>query len=238
MNEDNFYSDNSYGLLKCIWMASNVIEYKLCDKKFDCENCRFDKVMRNYGENEMQTNNILSAVNLVERRLKSIKYDEKFIYLKHCFIIKQVLPNTYYLGVNPLFISFLDHVGIIMDFSQSRSILSGQPVVQFFGEWGTSSLTAPMNFSIYDKVNNPADDLAKSKWIAIIGAIEQEVSAGRIEHSEWQVLQKKSFGIVEEIKSNYPEVGLTMLDGGDQVKYLHQLVGREKYVGILQALIS
>lgn len=239
MNNHNSYSENSYDVLKCIWMASNVVEYKLCDKKFDCENCQFDKVMRNYsGDIDFQTDTRRDLVNIVSSKLDAIKFDDKFIYLKNCFMIKEVLPNTYYLGVNPIFISFLDNVGIIMECNHGRNILKGQPVVQFFGEWGTFSLTAPMNFLIYDKVNNPADDLAKSKWIAIIGAIAQEVSAGSLDKSGWQMLYEKSIKAIEEAKSAYPKVGLTMQDGGNQIKYLHQLVGKEKYIGILNSLSS
>ncbi len=237
MSNDNFYSENSYDMLKCIWMASNVVEYKLCDKKFDCENCQFDKVMRNYtGDVESQIAIGQDVASIIRRKLESIKYDEKFIYLKNSFVVKEVLPNTYYLGVNPIFISFLDNVAIIMEFSQGRNILKGQTVVQFFGEWGTFSLTAPMNFLIYDKVNNPADDLAKSKWIAIIGAIPQEVSNSSINKSGWQKLYKESIKSIEDVKSAHPKVGPTMQDGGNQIKYLHQLIGKEKFISILNSL--
>ena len=239
MSNDNFYSENSYDMLKCIWMASNVVEYKLCDKMFDCENCQFDKVMRNYtGDVESQVATTQDVVNIIRRKLESIKYDDKFIYLKNCFVVKEVLPNTYYLGVNPIFISFLDNVAIIMECSQGRNILKGQPVVQFFGEWGTISLIAPMNFLIYDKVNNPSDDLAKSKWIAIIGAIPQEVSASSINKSGWEKLYIKSIKSIEDVKSAYPKVGPTMQDGGNHIKYLHQLIGKEKFISILNSLSS
>lgn len=39
------YGNNIYENIKCIWMASDVVSYKLCDKEFDCENCQFNKVM-------------------------------------------------------------------------------------------------------------------------------------------------------------------------------------------------
>ena len=48
MNNKNKFKNTYYESMKCIWMASQVVEYKLCDNNFDCENCPFDKVMRNY----------------------------------------------------------------------------------------------------------------------------------------------------------------------------------------------
>ncbi len=32
--------------LKCIWMECGYVEYKLCDRNYDCENCPFDKAIK------------------------------------------------------------------------------------------------------------------------------------------------------------------------------------------------
>ena len=237
MKDEKGLVNNSYNKLKCVWMDSNVIDYKLCDKNFDCENCQFYKVMKNMtNEVESRPSKIQNLIGIVENKLNSIKFDEKFIYLRNCFIMKQVLPNTYYLGVNPIFISFLDNVGITMKYDQSKNFYKGQPVVKFFDEWGSIILTAPMNFSIYDKVQNNSYDLIQSKWIAIICAIPQDVSVGCIDKQEWEKLHKKSIEILEEIKSDCPQVGPTMMDGGNQIKYLHQLIGKEKFLRIINYL--
>ena len=238
MNNQDEITGSNYHMLKCIWMASGVIEYKLCDKKFDCENCQFDKVIRNFSSDDKHNaSSIPTIINIVLNKLENIKYDEQIIYLKNNLIARQILPNTYYLGISPLLISYLDNVGMMMEFGAGRSISTGQTVMNFFGEWGTVSLSAPMNFSIYDKVNNPADDPMKSKWFAIIGAIQQEITAGTLDRSEWDVLHEKSITIIEDIKSSYPKVGPTMQDGGNQIKYLYQLVGKEKYLEILKSLL-
>jgi len=237
MKDEKGLYHNSYNMLKCVWMDSNVIDYKLCDKEFDCENCQFYKVMKNpTNEVESRTGKIQNLIGIAENKLNSVKFDETFIYLQNCFIMKQVLPNTYYLGINPIFISFLDNVGISIKYVQSKSFLKGQPVIQFFDEWGSINLSAPMNFSIYDRVQNNTYDLVRSKWIAIIYAIPQDVSIGCIDKQAWEKLHKKSVEILEEIKSDYPEVGPTMMDGGNQVKYLHQLIGKDKFLRILNYL--
>lgn len=31
---------------KCIWMASGVVTYKLCDFEYNCEACPFDQALR------------------------------------------------------------------------------------------------------------------------------------------------------------------------------------------------
>jgi hypothetical protein len=239
MSDQKEFSGSNYDMLKCIWMASGIIEYKLCDKKFDCENCQFDKVIRNFSSDEGHSSSTVpGVVNNVLHKLENIKYDERIIYLRNNLIARQILPNTYYLGVNPMLISYLDNVGMMMECDPGKIISSGQTVMNFFGEWGTVSLSAPMSFSIYDKVNNPADDPLKSKWFAIIGAIPQEIASGKLDHTEWDLLHERSINIIEDIKTSYPKIGPTMQDGGSQIKYLHQLVGKDKYLETLKSLIS
>ena len=31
---------------KCVWMASGVVTYKLCDFEYNCESCPFDQALR------------------------------------------------------------------------------------------------------------------------------------------------------------------------------------------------
>ncbi len=237
MKDKDEVFNNSNILQKCVWMDSNVIEYKLCDKNFDCENCQFYNVMKspNYKDEDI-LNKMQNIIDIAENKINSIKYDETFIYMHNCFLMKQVMPNTFYLGFNPIFISFFDNISIMMKYNQNKSFLKDQPVVQFYGEWGSINLSAPMNFSVYDGIQNNAYDIARSRWIAIIFAIQQDVSIGQISKQEWEKLHKKSVEILEEIKSFYPQVGPTMMDGGNQVKYLYQLIGKEKFLRILEYL--
>ena len=150
-NQQVMYQD-----LKCIWMASNVVEYKLCDKNFDCETCSFDKVIRNYSfDNDSSEKPLSNVVEIILNKLKEISFDEKLIYLRNGLIIKRIFPNTFYLGINPLFHSFLDCVSSLKECEAGKYILKEQAVVQFNSDWGNITITAPMNFLMYDRVNFP-----------------------------------------------------------------------------------
>ena len=34
------------GLMKCLWMLAGVVDYKLCDREYDCDQCPFDAAIR------------------------------------------------------------------------------------------------------------------------------------------------------------------------------------------------
>jgi hypothetical protein len=217
-------------------MASQVLDYKLCDNQFDCENCPFDKVMRNLL-NEKETQNT-DIVNTISNKLQSIKYDSKIIYLKNNLIAKEICHNTFYLGINPILISFLDTVSFLSVYESKKNILTDQQVIQILGEWGNISLSAPMNFMIYDVLDFPIDTLLSFQWVAIIGASDQEITKGKVHQEEWNIMHQKALSNIEEIESHVPQVGNTMMDGGTQIKFLHQLVGKKRYIHILNSMSS
>ena len=230
---------NKYEMLKCIWMTSGVIDYKLCDNNFDCENCSFDKVIRNLSnEKNTQFNGIVNDANTIFKKLQSIKYDNNIIYLKNNLIVKEICANTYYLGINPILINFLDNVNSINIDECRKNISVGEQIIQINGDWGSVSISSPINFLIYNKVGDPADNPLKTEWFAIMGAIHQDVINSKLHQKEWEKMYAKALGTIAEIKTKVPKVGDTMMDGGSQIKFLHQLVGNKKYIDILNSLIS
>lgn len=36
---------NEPALIKCVWMDAGVVDYKLCDRSYDCEHCPFDEAL-------------------------------------------------------------------------------------------------------------------------------------------------------------------------------------------------
>jgi len=237
MNNEDGQKGNSYEMLKCIWMSSQVVEYKLCDKQFDCENCSFDQVIRNFShEKEPQVPPTTDITKIILKKLRHIKYDDKIIYLKNNLIAKEIFQNTFYLGINPILFCFLDTISTIMECERGKNIFTGQQVIQFSGDWGSISLSAPMNFSIFDKVSDTLDDPTNTKWFAIIGSFQQDISIGKLDQEEWSKMYQRALGIVEDIQLDYPIIGDTMQDGGNRINFLYQLVGKKRYIQILNSL--
>lgn len=237
MNSENGTSNNNYEKLKCIWMASQVIEYKLCDNHFDCENCLFDKVMRNLvNAKDSSLCGKTDIVNTIFNQLRKIKYDNNIIYLNNNLIAREICLNTFYLGINPILICFLDSVSSVQVCECGKKITAGQQIIQIFGAWGTVNLNSPKNFLIYDKVGDPIDNPLNSQWFAIIGGVNQDIPEGRLSVEEWAKIHERAITIIEQLKSYTPKVGNTMMDGGTQIKFLHQLVGNKKYINILNSL--
>lgn len=228
---------NKYEMLKCIWMTSGVIDYKLCDNNFDCENCPFDRIIKNLSNNkERKFNGIVNDTNTILKKLQSIKYDENIIYLKNNLIAKEICVNTFYLGINPILVNLLDNVNLMTIEECRKNISAGEQIMQIEGNWGSIRVSSPINCLIYNKIDNPTDNPLKTEWFAIMGAVHKDVVSSRLHRKEWNKMHSKAIGAIAEIKTEAPRVGETMMDGGSQIKFLHQLIGNKRYIDILNSL--
>lgn len=43
---DDRQSSTANSSVKCVWMVAGVVDYKLCDRDFDCDRCPFDQAFR------------------------------------------------------------------------------------------------------------------------------------------------------------------------------------------------
>jgi hypothetical protein len=235
-------NNKSFQDLKCIWMSSSVVEYKLCDKDFDCENCQFDKVIRNLAvDSKQQTSTGDNSVSVLDSLMKKVKnqvYESKNIYLRSQLMVKHLFADTYYLGINPIVLLFLDNINSVKDAGHQGYILKNQALFRVEGEWGYITFISPMNFTLLDKLNLNAEDILSNKWFAIISADEPEISTARIDRDQWYSNQVNSLNLLNDYKLNTPKIGTTLMDGGVPVKNLNRLLGNTEYLKVLSKLIN
>ena len=177
-------------------------------------------------------------MDIIAEKLRSIKYDEKIVYLKNNLIAKEICPNTFYLGIDPILNCFLDASSSLSVYDREKNISTGQKIIKISGAWGEVSLTSPINFIVYEKVGNMTDNDLTAQWCAIVGIENREFTRDKLSFEEWDNRYEKAISVVEEIKSEVIKDGGTMMDGGVQIKSLHKLIGSKKYIIILNVLTT
>ena len=235
-------TNKSFQDLKCIWMSSGIVEYKLCEKEFDCENCQFDKVIRNLSVDSKQQistgENPVTILDALMHRVKNQVCEPKNIYLKSQLMVKHLFADTYYLGINPIILLFLDNINCVKDAGHQGYILKNQALFRVEGEWGYITFTSPKNFTLLDKLNFTAEDILSNKWFAIISADQPEITTARMTREQWCNNQVNSINLLNEYKLNSPKIGSTLMDGGVPVKNLNRFLGNTEYLKVLSKLIN
>lgn len=224
--------------MNCIWMASGLVKYKLCDKEFDCENCEFDKVMMNLSaklsDNQPQRTadetQDADPLEKVIKRIEAENYDEKIIYLKNQLILKNLFGNAFYIGINPIILYLLDDFGSLNDFS-SNEIKRDQIIFTLQGIWGIKQFISPVDFMIIEKINFSQFQL--NKWYAIVLLNEIDRKEFLLTREDWSNKKAEAISILKKFQKNNPDIGQVMMDGGKKIKFLHQYIGKQNYLNLL-----
>lgn len=223
-------------------MASKIVDYKLCDRNFDCDNCLFDKSMRNiqhFGRREGELKERSKSQNIIQAIINKIEHAEfksQMLYFQNHLVVKNLFANTYYLGFSPVAIDLMDSVTGIEYCNTSDKVQKGQPILKVNGTWGNVTLTSPISFSCLGNITNPETQIPHERWVSLIETSKEELNASAIPVSDYH---RDIISVTRELtrfEIDYPEVGLTMMDGGTDVQYLYEVIGRKKYLSILKTL--
>jgi hypothetical protein len=218
-------------------MSSELVKYKLCDREFDCDNCEFDKVMRNLslklediqqGKNSEEQN--ADLIDKLYKRIESETYDEKIIYLKNQLVLKNLFGNAYYLGINPIVLYLLDDINLLHEFN-NKEIKRDQIIFTLEGNWGLKQFISPVDFMVIEKIN--FSQFRLNKWYAIIlfNGIEREDEM--LSLNEFIDEKNEVLSFLKKHSLKNPEIGNTLMDGGKKVKFLYQYIGKQNYMGLL-----
>ncbi len=231
---ENNYKHRSEDL-NCIWMSSNHVAYKLCDKKFDCENCEFDKAIRNLSmqnSNEEIKRNSLDAAASALSKLEKETYDGKIIYLENQLAVKKLFGSTYYLGINPMLLPLLDDINCIEGFDDNI-VSKNQFIFKIKGKWGEKNFYSPLNFVLIEKMDFSKGELPLNKWLAVALINEFEDDIISLSFDDWQIKRNNSLNLLNSIIKGKPEIGVSLMDGGEKINHLYQYTGANKYLHLI-----
>lgn len=229
---------------RCIWMASHVVDYKLCDKNFDCEHCDFDKVMHNCTHTAgmgIPTEESADDTDIIDRILNGLmneNHHKRSIYLPNNLVLDELPDRTYRLSLSSLAGHFLDHFFSVVPCRQGETIRKGQPCVTLSGAWGVITVNSPIHFLFQDKSDDGIEHGSSRGVIGIIQTEKNEVERERMSPQEWQ---QQIIGLSRkliQLKMQRSDLGQTLHDGPIRIKFLYQRIGKENYLDVLNFLFK
>ena len=230
---------NLYDSLKCIWMASNIVDYKLCDNEFQCDDCIFDKVMRNrFSNKDIKNANVPDILQNVIQNIDKEEYNSSFVYFHNHIVTKQIFGNTYYLGISNLALCFLDNVNEIEHCSEKDIIFKGQPIIKVTGNWGDVTISSPVNFTCLGDIEFQKNFRLREKWLGLVQITRDEIELNSVSEQKFKEDQENLKNMLQQIKINSPEIGATMYDGGIKANFIYQVIGANRYIQLLKTLFQ
>jgi len=123
------------GEMNCVWVDAGLVSYKLCDRGFECENCPFDRVMRQQPNPVSESVVVRQPGALKENSGDASSHDHEALiglvgtflnppqsrplptdrmYTKNHMWAKEIDSNRYRIGLDHFAASLLQDVGTII----------------------------------------------------------------------------------------------------------------------------
>lgn len=228
----------SFDDVKCVWMKSGTVDYKLCDMNFMCENCAFDKKVRielnkfNSGDEDKISS--FSFETIFELDINSTSFTHPYYRFGNSLVLKYFIGNNYYIGLEEYFTKIVNGSCVANFSSKTPEIHKGDSILKLSGNWGELNITAPFDFRYLEKFE-PTDVFSKGKrWFGIIEADKMKFLhlANNSAIDKFDNTKKK----LRKYYVNSNQVGVTMYDGGESLKHLYQIIGKKEFLKLVKKL--
>ena len=173
-NDDTGFSVIPEGEKTCIWMDAGLVNFKLCDRDFQCETCPFNKAMESCYQNhtelkwvpELLHENFDSSlpVGLWKFRL------DTSLYLSSCHTwMRPMGVKKLRMGLDDFIVSLLDGVDRIVMPKEGSKIKAGEPIAEIFQGKRIFTVISPLKGTV-SHINKKLESFP--------GLLSQEPTAG------------------------------------------------------------
>lgn len=229
---------------KCIWMECGYVEYKLCDRNFDCENCPFDKAIKTaikVKEKDISLDTYCE-VSKVNRNSHQIKITEN-----HLWLIKE--GKYFTLGLDDFAQKFFD-AGCSIHFPLIDSnLFIGKTFLWIIGSFGAIGFHSPINGTvrwINDKIKeNPHSFFETDAFLVDLVKVESEdgIIQGKIyDFDDRHNLIYRDNLLVKEFLLNKfslsSKANITLPDGGELIKDYLKDLSNQDFVQLLKLIFN
>jgi hypothetical protein len=234
MSETEKYK--SFDDIKCLWMKCGAVDYKICDKNFECENCDFDKHM--LSELKIKGNVQEKIEDMFGLGQHAVSFTHPYYHFGSGLIVRNFIANNYYIGIEPFISKFIDNHSTIKYCTPDITVNRGEPILNISNGWGEVNVLSPFSFNYVDKLDIKNLSSQGLHWFAIIEAERYEILGNSInKKSYFDKLYDTKLNLLNLMRTT-DEVGKTMYDGGAVLDNWSDILGKSTYRNLLEKLFS
>lgn len=237
--------------MKCVWMTSGIISYKLCSLDFFCEECAFDRVMHNETVSNVQRQDLDGSRSdeLSPHGPSTNRLDGSLFYHKnHCWV-QVVNPDEVVIGINGILAKLIYGIKTIVLPKIGDTVTRDQIFAHVLMEKHIVPLIMPVN-GVISALNTDIGkhpellrtEFREKGWLVTLTSdnLEKDLRTLSFGSKAMEWYRAKDRSINEAIhavyNANREHIGPTMNDGGELVCNASELLTTEQYTMILDKL--
>ncbi len=225
--------------LKCVWMSSGVVEYKLCDQNFDCDKCAFDKALWHRPEKPAAGIAPLKD-NIIQDIHNSIELDEKRFdcsFISSHFVLRKLYKNTYFIGLTKFFWACLMPISDIKIDIEKGFTAKSFPGIHLSKGKSQWDISFPFNTHLLMSMSDQFNENGILNWLGLFEADENEVDFLTVPAAEYKTYSQKYINELNNFEFSN-EVGITLNDGGIPVKSLYHYLGEKQFAVFIEKILK
>lgn len=239
------------GERKCVWMTSGIISYKLCPLNYACEDCMFDRVMRNESAAMIRRPDVDAALaaDLASIDSSAPLIDGSLFYHRnHCWV-KVLNTDEVIVGINGILARLIYGVKTVVLPKVGEELSRDQFFAHIIQEKHIVPLILPITGVIksvnQDLVRNPEllrNDFRDRGWLVSMKPdnLENDLRTLVFGNKAIEWYRNKDRSVSEAIHAVYSvsgaELGPTMQDGGELILNPSETLTPDQYYKILEVL--
>ena len=235
---------------QCVWMTTGLIAYKLCTRDFRCEECDFDRVMRNEsvgGSGPDCRRPVLDAEREAVE-LSRLMHESLFYHQHHCWAQVED-PDQVRIGIDGILAQLVGIIKAVVLPKEGEKIKQGHCFSHLIHERHIMPLISPLSGSVLsvntDLKKRPAlvgSDPWQGGWLLTIkpDSLEHDLQTllfGKRARKWYQKREREVVAARTALRNrSETHLGPTMQDGGETITGLAAVLTSEQYYHILESL--
>jgi glycine cleavage system H lipoate-binding protein len=253
--------------LKCIWMCAGIVNYKLCYNDFDCENCKFDQVMRGILDQEnlcsssgkryipsdhpLRITHIDKLVNqAVYHLISDCKIHLDRFYHSSQLWFKWETADLFQIGIDKLLLKILEPVEKIITPQTGKFYQKGQLIAWIIRKEKTFPLHSPLKGMVVEINKNLSFPKYKGHFEedSYLFKMKYENSKDEIQNVFGEIRGINCYInnvkiIKQHLKKAFQnnalmDIGTTFTDGGILEKNLEKILGEKIFQELIFKLLQ
>ena len=219
--------------IKCLWMKSGTVDYRLCDNNFNCEKCWFNENIR-IG---MQKNN--DSTNDFSLDSSNMNFSHPYYHSKNGLLLKSLVFGVYYIGFDSYISTLLTPETTAKFVYENDKVPEGINFISLTGQWGRIKVSSPFEFKFVEKFDIASVLHDRNKWFGVIEADNIKLNSRIMNKNEYEnkmsYVKDNDVNLFDLIQS---PVGNTMYDGGNIIIEPEKICNKSEYKKLLTFLLK
>ena len=242
---------------RCVWMELGVVNYKICDRDFDCDNCPLNEGLTAHADTSDHGDDIdVSSPNQFQlpifSRLARFKTDDnRYYHPNHTWLEVAEKHNQVTIGVDDIVSTVFGNIDKVLMPEIGSKIERGGILCQIVQQQRVFSVYSPVSGEVVE-INQDVErlpdklviDSMRSGWIVKMKPDNLEDDLNHCRRGDavfpWYLKELEWFDsvIARNFKQRSEAVGHTMYDGGELSRNLQDLLPPEQYRLLVLSLLG